>query len=897
MDEKITQLLREFNNSVMEYPKDKTLQELFEQQVNNTPNKPAVIDEDNSLTYRELNEKSNNLAKSLIAKGVKPDQIVGIMVDDNNIEIVVGILAILKAGGAFLPIDSEFPEERIEFILKDSDISILLSKTDLKKEVHFKGEIVNIASPHLFDGESFNLEIVSQPHDLAYVIYTSGSTGKPKGVQIEHTSIVNQIFGLKKRYTFDSSLHHILLAPFTFDPSVQQIFLPLTTGGKLFLVSKSTKHNTKKLSEFIVNNDIQLVNTVPSFMNVLVENFKGHNLHLKYLILAGEVFTKNLYMKIKESISAEIIINIYGPTEATINTTLYECKDNDGYSTVPIGKPLMNYKVYILDERRNLLPIGSPGEIYISGVGLARGYLNNHHLTSEKFVENPFEPDKKMYRTGDLGLWTVDGNIEFLGRIDNQVKIRGFRVELGEIEVTLRQHLHIQETVVVDQKDNFGNTRLVAYLVPNPRRSPEVSELRSFLADKLPGYMVPSLFVKLETLPLTPNGKVDRRALPEPDLVQRKSEMSYVSPRNKLEYKMAKIWRKVLGIQTIGVKDNFFELGGQSLQAMVMSIHIEKIFKKSLPLATLIAAPTIEQLIRTLCNDKWRPQWSPLVTIQSRGSKSPFFCIHGYRGNVLSFCEWSKQMGPDQPFYALQARGLDLDWTDLRNRSIADMATDYLKEIKTVQSEGPYFLGGYSMGGLIAYHVARLLKEKGEEIAILALIQTYHPKFKNYPYNLRKYKRFLYRTTDKLEYEIGNLKVRGNKKKLLYFRRKINTALIQLQVFCEKLLKSILGMFRIRITNSKSLKLYSLYDSHIVACKNYIPSPYSGKVVIFKACQQPHGIATDPTLGWSPFLEKKPEVVEIPGNHMGVELNPLSMKTLAKKLKSCLLETQEENAV
>ncbi|MCK4825315.1 amino acid adenylation domain-containing protein, partial [bacterium] len=408
-------LLYEFNDTKAEYPKDKVLQELFEEQVRKTPNNLAVVFKDKALTYTELNEHSNQLARTLRKRGVRPDQIVGLMVNDNSIEMIIGMISILKAGGAFLPIDPEYPKERIEYMIEDSNLGILLTQTNVMDKIQFKGEVINLENQALFSGECSNVDKINQSNDLVYVIYTSGSTGKPKGVQIQHTSIVNQISGLEELYTFDSSLHHILLAPITFDPSVQQIFLPLTSGGKLFLVSKSTKHNMMQLWDFIVSNQIDIVNTVPSLMNVLLDHGDGYDdLHLKYIILAGEVFSKNLYLRLKESLSAEKIINIYGPAEATINTTLYECKRKETNSTIPIGKPLMNYNIVILDEHQNLLPIGIPGEICISGVGLARGYLNNPELTAEKFVANPFTPGERMYRTGDLGRWTVDGNIEFL---------------------------------------------------------------------------------------------------------------------------------------------------------------------------------------------------------------------------------------------------------------------------------------------------------------------------------------------------------------------------------------------------------------------------------------------------------------------------------------------------
>ncbi len=591
------QLLCEFNNTKMEYPKDKLLHDMFEEQVEKTPNSDAVIFKDKKITYKELNEYSNQLARNLRERGVRPDQIVGLMVDDNSIEMTIGMISILKAGGAFLPIDPNHPKDRIEYMIEDSNVAVLITQTKLKDKIQFGGEAIYLDKQSLFTGKCSNLEKINQPNDLVYVIYTSGSTGKPKGVQIEHTSIVNQIYGLKTIYKFESSLHHILLASITFDPSVQQIFLPLTTGGKLFLVPKSTKQSVKELWEFIVSNQIDIVNTVPSLMSILMDHADSYSdLHFKYIILAGEVLSKKLYLRLKESLSAEKIINIYGPTEATINTTLYECKPEEISSIIPIGKPLMNYNIMILDSHQKLLPVDVPGEICISGVGLARGYLNNPKLTAEKFISNPFTPGERMYRTGDLGRWTADGDIEFLGRIDHQVKIRGVRIELGEIEAVLYQHPTVQETVVIDREDHAGSTRLVAYVVPKHKQNVTIDELRRFLKDKLPDYMVPSAFVALDSLPLTAHGKVDRRALPEPKWGRNNVGEPFVSPHTSVEELLANIWREVLGLKQVGIHDNFFELGGDSLSAIRVIARVKNSLPMEIPLQKLFERPTIAEL-------------------------------------------------------------------------------------------------------------------------------------------------------------------------------------------------------------------------------------------------------------------------------------------------------------
>lgn len=882
------QLLYQFNDTKAEYPKDKVLQELFEEQVERTPNNLGVIFRDKKLTYGELNERSNQLARTLRERGVHPDQIVGLMVDDNSIEMIIGMISILKAGGAFLPIDPDFPKERIEYMIHDSNLAIILTYGKLRDEIRFEGEVINLENQSLFTGECSNLEKINQSKDLVYVIYTSGSTGKPKGVQIEHTSIVNQLFGLQKRYTFDGSLHHILLAPITFDPSVQQIFLPLTSGGKLFLVSKSTKHNLKELWSFIVLNQIDIVNTVPSLMNVLLDHVNSHdNLRFKYIILAGEVFSKNLYLRLKESLPAEKIINIYGPTEATINTTLYECKPEEMNATVPIGKPLMNYTVLTLDEDLNMLPIGADGEIYISGVGLARGYLNNPELTAEKFVANPFIPGERMYQTGDLGRWTLDGNIEFLGRIDHQVKISGIRVELGEIETALGQYPAILETVVIDYEDYSGNKRLVAYVVPKQEQTITIDELRRFLKDKLPDYMVPSVFVILDALPLTPNGKVDRRALPDPEQVRQEPKDTYMPPRDELESQVTKIWGKVLGIEHIGVRDNFFDLGGTSLLAMILFSEVEKLTGRNYPLSTILDAPTIEQIVSILRKSEGESSasWSSLVPIQCGGSKPPIFFVHGADGNILIYRDLARHLGPDQPVYGIQSHNPE----SKQLASVEDMAFHYLKEIIALQPQGPYLLGGYCLGGSIAYEIAQQLNKEGREVALLVLMETYN-------FSIIKTQSFIdhFRfNIQRVGFHLRNFFLLKAKEKLSFIKEKVEVAKRRRNVW--------LGMIKMKISskvafgNKQASYLYNLWKFNDQAAGYYKPKYYPGRITQFKTIKE-YSRLIGPRLGWDGLAGSGVETHILRVYPAGMLIEPF-VKMTAEKLKICIQKALEYNVV
>ena len=841
------QLLYEFNDTMTEVPEEKVLQELFEEQVEKSPNNLAVVFKDRKVTYRELNQYSNQLARTLRERGVKREEIVGLMVDDNSVEMIIGMIAILKAGGAYLPIDPEYPKDRIKYMLEDSNIAVLLTQTNFDNQMlQFEGKVIKLDNKSIFSGESFNLEKRNQANDLAYVIYTSGSTGKPKGVEIEHRSIVNQLFGLQKRYLFDTSLNHILLAPITFDPSVQQIFLPLISGGKLFLVPKTTMKNVMELLEVIVSNRIDIIDTVPSLMSILLDNIDSRdNLHFKYIILAGERFPKALYERLKETVSAEKVINIYGPTEATINTTLYECKRKETNTTIPIGKPLMNYNVLILDQGHNLCPMGVAGEICISGVGLARGYVNRPELTADKFVSNPFIRGQKMYCSGDLGRWNVDGNIEFLGRMDDQVKIRGCRVELEEIEVALRQHPAVRDNLVIIRENDPDDKVLVAYCVLNQIETPPVSELRRFLGERVPGYMIPSEFIFLDKFPLTDNGKVDRRALPKPDCRRRNLEEDFVAPQTPIEEELARIWAKALGLERVGVYDNFFDLGGTSLIALSLFAQIEKRFGKRLPLAALFPTPTIRKLANTLREGNKHNSGYSLVPLQPNGYNPPLFGIHSTRYHTLA-----RYLGPEQPIYALRyGHGAESseDVQSLPDR-IEDLVLKYIEEMKTVQPEGPYYLIGLCIGALVAFEMAHQLTERGEQVAMLALADP----------------------------------IIQSGLTPLPFRTKVSNMLQ---------LGPVETLTRVQEKAIKKIRMLKRKNGNRAQDKylTYIPQKvYPGKAIIFKSVGGLSLSSTfDPELGWGKLVGGGLEIHEIRSGHTELFDEP-PVRVVGQILKNCL---------
>ncbi|MGB7606717.1 MAG: amino acid adenylation domain-containing protein, partial [Lutisporaceae bacterium] len=598
-EEERQQILIDFNNTKADYPKDKTIHQLFEEQVARTPDNIAVVYEDKQLTYRELNEKANQLARILREKGVSSNSIVGIMVE-RSLEMLIGILGILKAGGAYLPIDLEYPEDRVRYILEDSGAEIILTQSHLQSRIILSQEILILDNEQIFTGDKGNFHKISKPDDLAYIIYTSGTTGKPKGVMLQNNSLVNYINWFAEEVKITYTDKAILLSSYAFDLGYTALYPSILNGAELHIVAKEIYSEPEALIKYINDNRITYLKLTPSLYNTVCNSeyfSEGKGLKsLRLIVLGGEQInvvdvekTYKLYGNIK-------IMNHYGPTETTVGTAanIIETDWLDEFKALPvIGKPISNSKIYIIDRYSKLNPLGVAGELCISGVGLARGYLNRPELTAEKFVDNPFEPGTRMYRTGDLVRWLPDGNIEFLGRIDHQVKIRGYRIELGEIENKLLSYETVKETVIIARDDNSGSKYLCAYVVGAKELT--ISELREHLSKDLPNYMIPSYFIQLDKMPLTPNGKVDRKALPEPN-GSISSGSEYEAPRNSTEEKLVTIWREVLGIEKIGINDNFFELGGHSLKATSLVAKIHKVLNTEIPLKEIFKAPTIKEI-------------------------------------------------------------------------------------------------------------------------------------------------------------------------------------------------------------------------------------------------------------------------------------------------------------
>ena len=597
-------LLIEWNDTKRDYPSDKCIHELFEEQVERTPNAIALVFEDRQLTYRELNKRANQLAHYLRKLGVGPEVLVGVCVE-RSIELIIGVLGILKAGGAYVPFDPSYPADRVEFMLRDADVSVLLTQKHLTGQLPAcDSAVVYLDAEHLKnssdDANEADLESSAKPDDLAYVIYTSGSTGKPNGVLITHRSAGAFLNWAHSAFTQEDFAGVIASTSICFDLSVFEIFAPLTAGGQVILVE-----NALALAHVDEAVAPTLVNTVPSVMAELLR-LGGLPKSIRTVNLAGEPLKASLVRQIHQQTSAQQVYDLYGPSETTTYST-YTQRTADGTQT--IGRPIANTQIYILDPHGNPAPIGIPGEIYIGGAGLARGYLNRPELTAEKFIANPFSTERgaRLYRTGDSARYLPDGNIEFLGRLDNQVKIRGFRIELGEIEAVLGQHPMVQSSVVVVREDTPGDKRLVGYLVARPEETFDAFEVRQYLKHKLPEYMIPAIWVLLDELPLTPSGKVDRRALPAPDQNGLQLANVYQPPRTPTEQTLVAIWDEVLKLEKVGIHDNFFDLGGHSLLATQVMSRIRSAFSIDLPLRRMFESPTVAEIAVIVTESRAQP--------------------------------------------------------------------------------------------------------------------------------------------------------------------------------------------------------------------------------------------------------------------------------------------------
>ncbi|MEE4564878.1 amino acid adenylation domain-containing protein [Paenibacillus polymyxa] len=704
------QITGEFNDTSSAYPDNQTIHKLFEEQAERTPDHIAVALGHQTLTYRELNETANRLARTLRDAGVKPDEPVGILTE-RSLDMITGTLAILKAGGAYVPIDSQYPEDRIRYMLEDSGAKLLLAQQDLLDRCYFDGQIVNLNDDKSYSADASNPGIDGASNHAAYVIYTSGSTGKPKGVVVEHRSVVRLVRNTDY-VPFDESTRMLQTCAFVFDVSTFEIWGALLNGGQLVLLHKDDLLDAAKMKETIQDHHVNMMwLTTPLFNQLSQQDSKLFG-DVKYLLVGGDVLSAPHINRVLRDNPHMNIINGYGPTENTTFSTTYHITEEQ-LDSVPIGRPICNSTAYVVDSSFNLQPVGAWGELVVGGDGVARGYLNRPELTAERFLANPWVDGDRLYCTGDLVRWREDSILEYAGRIDQQVKIRGYRIELGEVETRLASVPSVRDSVVIALRDGAGQQQLCAYFTADEQLT--IRELRTVMSASLPSYMIPSAFVQLDRFPLTTNGKIDRKALPVPDKALH-TGIEYVAPRTDVEQLLAAIWQEVLEIPQVGIHDDFFTLGGHSLKVLELIRKVRLATDIELPIRSVLEFPTIEEQALTLLKaDLDYKVDSPIIRLNEHGPVS-IFCFPPMLGYGLSFAELAKQLDQDAVVYGLEF--VD-DVTDEQA-----MLARYVDLIISTQAQGPYVLLGYSIGGNLAHKVADTLERQGHTVSDILMLDS-----------------------------------------------------------------------------------------------------------------------------------------------------------------------------
>ena len=717
------QLVFGWNQNQTPYPRDKCVHQLFEEQAARTPDDVALLFGAKAMTYRELNESANRVAHHLLARGVKSGDYVGLCFE-RSFELVTAILGILKAGAAYVPLDPTYPKDRLHYMIEDARLAVLVGQRELIQRLPVGNATVVCLDT---DWEAIahesckNPPLHGDPTSLAYIMYTSGSTGQPKGVMIPHRGIVRLVKNTNY-VQLGSNEVFLLAAPIAFDASTFEIWGALLNGARL-AIPPAGLLSLRDLSDSITQFNVTTLWLTSGLFHLMTDSSVDEFKKLRQLLAGGDVLSVPHVRRVLEVAPNCRLINGYGPTESTTFACCHTIT-NPRLASIPIGRPISNTQVYILDRHKIPTPIGVPGELYIGGDGLALGYLNKPELTAERFIENPLPlaPGERLYKTGDRVRYLSDGTIEFLGRVDNQVKIRGFRIELDEISAALNLHPEIRDSVAIVHEPAAGDKRLIAYFVSKSAKAPHSDELKTFLADRLPAWTVPSLFIHLDSMPLSANGKVDRRALPVPELRGGDKPSETLAPRNPIEAELAQIWEELLKVRPVGIRDSFFELGGHSLLAVRMMSRVEQVYGKKVPLSALFATPTIEHLAQAILRRTDGEYDPPLIKIQP-GTSRPFFFLHGdILGGGLYCWNLTHHLDADLPFYAMTPQGLD---GQPLLYSIEAMAQYHLSVLREVQPHGPYALGGTCNGGMVAFEMARRLQAVGETVESLVIIDAW----------------------------------------------------------------------------------------------------------------------------------------------------------------------------
>jgi amino acid adenylation domain-containing protein len=849
----VQQLLYDWNATAVDYPREACIHELFEAQVGRTPDNVAVSFEDCALTYAQLNAQANQFAHYLRGLGVGQETLVGLCINRSE-KVFVAMLGIMKAGGTYIPMDPGYPPDRLALMLEDAEAPVLVfqgKETDLFP--HYSGQRVDLDALWeviLLQSEE-NLPNVATPENLIYIIYTSGSTGKPKGVMIPHQGFVNLMTAMAAVPGLNQGDRFLSPTSISFDMVGPELYLPLMCGAEVHMVSRAVATDGKRMAEVLRTSGATAMQATPATWRLLIQSGWEGNQDL-IIICGGEAMPPDLVQPLLQRCKA--LWNFYGPTETTVWSTAYQITQVE--SSTPVGKPLANTQLYILDAQMQPVPVGHVGELLIAGDGVARGYLNRKAISKERFIANPFRPGERMYRTGDLARFRPDGQLDFLGRMDHQVKVRGYRIELGEIESGLVQHPDVRAAVVMAREDSPGDQRLVGYVTLESGATATMADLRRSLKQVLPDYMVPTVVMAIDRFPLSPNGKVDRKALPVPPTAERDLDADYVAPADNLEQQLVAVWEEVLQVKPVGINDSFFDLGGHSLLVVRLLDRIREVLHQDLPAAAVFQAPTVSQFAQMLRQPSQQLASPAAVMINlGQSNRSPLFCVH-VLGQQMAFFKPMASYIPEQTMIGLSA---DLDPAHAGNLdSLEAIAQFYIQELKKLQPEGPYFLTGVSHGGDVIFEMAQQLTQAGERVGLLAMMDTYGPQnqYSGFRNKLKFHGQAL--LSLKHRYLLGRIN--------LYRDRLRTTSLLIYARLLEKRGKQV----------PADLQFLRVVEQNTQSGSAYEHQPYDGDLLMFRATDDLF-YGEDyrrSALGWRSVILGEITVIDVTGDHMSMLQDP-----------------------
>ncbi|MEI6265174.1 MAG: amino acid adenylation domain-containing protein [Sphingobacteriia bacterium] len=875
-DHSILQSLENINKAAIDYPKEKCVHHLFEENVLRYPNQSALTFNDTTFTYKQLNERANQIAHYLIEQGIIPGDIVAVCLS-RSADMIAAVIAVYKTGAAYLAFDPAYPANRIKTVLELAKANNILTEKSYFELFPSTSNKLDISRSHNASISNPNIKVDSA--STSFILFTSGSTGEPKGVMLQHHSLTNVVIGLQKIINFTIGDKLLMVTTIIFDLAQADIFMPLVAGGEIVLTNNEEAKDGYAILKLIKEKRINYLEASPATYKFMLQTGWTEKLPIQ-LTSCGEALAPDLAAQLLSRCDA--LYNMYGPTENTIYATA--AKIESVQQAITIGKPFQNTEVYILDEKQELVPMGSVGEIYIGGEGVAKGYLNDPIRTKERFLPCPFSslPNARMFRTGDLGAFTKDGNIDYLGRKDNQVKIRGLRIELEEIEFHIRKLTDIKDAVVTVRKDIVqGQSTIVAYIIsaiPNihPPTTQEIKQWRAQLSIELPVYFIPNVFVRLLQFPMTQTGKINRKALMKPEYVNAETDPGFLAPTTKLEIDIAAIWKEALNRSSISIGDHFFDIGGHSLIAIQVMSRIKKDLGKQLPISVLFQYPTIQKLAQLIENESTADINKALVPIKPTGTKPPLYVIHGDGLNVMVFNAFAQFLDEDQPVIGIQAKGLN--GIDFPADTIEEIAAEYLKEILEHNPHGPYLFAGYSFGGLVAYELTQQVTKLGKKVKLLGILDTNISNESYYYKGINPLIPKIKRQIPKLAFNLS-----------LFFKNPIEFLRYQ-----RYSLLNTWNQWMHKPSNQDQSNIEMTHEEKVIqqlttAYQNYNIQPIDHSIDLFRCKKRLYFIDDPITLGWKKFTKKDVHVFEVEGDHQTFLLPPLD-KSFAIVIQKCLNE-------